>query len=256
MIEGAPTIRLTVDNGVVLIGSDGHYWNIPPSTGHRAFVKFARKLKPETVIYNGDAFDGAGISRHAPIGWEKFPTVVDQIDACKDRMQEIANAAPRDTALIWTMGNHDARFETSIASRAPEYAKVHGVHLKDHFPDWTPAWAVDINSTLVVKHRFHGGENAARTNALHSGRSIATGHLHSLRVTPYTDYNGTRWGIDTGMLADPSGPQFTPWLEANPTNWRAGFVVCTFENKRLLWPEVVHVVGPTLVEWRGKLVEV
>jgi hypothetical protein len=101
-----------------------------------------------------------------------------------------------------------------------------------------------------------GGTHAAYNNAVRSGHSVATGHLHSLRVTPYTDYNGTRWGIDTGMLADPSGPQFAPWLEANPTDWRAGFIVLTYAGGQLMWPEVVHVVDAGVVEFRGALYEV
>ena len=83
-----------------------------------------------------------------------------------------------------------------------------------------------------------------------------TGHLHSLKVTPLSDYNGTRFGVDTGTLADPYGPQFTDYTEDNPTDWRSGFVVLTFRDSRLLWPEVVHVVAEGLAEFRGELLSV
>jgi hypothetical protein len=59
-------------------------------------------------------------------------------------------------------------------------------------------------------------------------------------------------------MACPVGPQFEDYLEANPTNWRSGFVVLTFRDGRLLWPEVVHVIDEDAgrVEFRGQIVEV
>ena len=139
---------------------------------------------------------------------------------------------------------------------APEYARVHGVHLRDHFPWWLPCWSVWLGEDTVVKHRYRGGIHATHANTLNSGKSIITGHLHSLKITPYTDYNGTRWGVDTGSLADVYGPQFNDYLEDNPRNWRSGFIVLTFHKGRLLWPEQVHVIGEGLVEFRGQIHEV
>lgn len=86
--------------------------------------------------------------------------------------------------------------------------------------------------------------------------SIVTGHLHSLKATPFTDYCGTRFGVDTGTLADVNGPQFINYLEAGPTNWRSGFAVLTIWNGRLLWPELVHVIEEGKIEFRGKVIEV
>jgi hypothetical protein len=83
---------------------------------------------------------------------------------------------------------------------------------------------------------------------------MVTGHLHSLKVTPYDDYNGTRWGVDTGTLAAKEGEQFVDYTEDNPRNWRSGFAVLTFHKGRLLWPEVVNVRDEEAgeVEFRGR----
>jgi hypothetical protein len=62
--------------------------------------------------------------------------------------------------------------------------------------------------------------------------------------------------VDTGTLADPLGPQFENYLEQSPTNWRSGFVVLTFKDGRLLWPEVVKVFAPGLIEFRGAVMDV
>jgi hypothetical protein len=59
-------LQLEISDGIMLVGSDGHYWPGSASTGHKAFVRFIKELKPKIVIYNGEAFDGARISRHPP----------------------------------------------------------------------------------------------------------------------------------------------------------------------------------------------
>jgi hypothetical protein len=248
-------VPLEITDGVVLIGSDSHYHPGIVSTAHRAFVAFCEELKPKIVIKNGDELDGAKISRYAPIGWESRPNLKDEIEAVKERLAEI-EAAALGAERVWPCGNHDARFETRLATLAPEYAKVHGVHLKDHFPKWKPCWQALINKTVVVKHRMKGGIHATRNNTLNAGRTIITGHLHSLKVAPLSDYNGTRWGVDCGSLADPYGEQFYNYTETSPLDWRSGFVVLTFAGGELMWPEVVFVRAPGKVDFRGKVYSV
>lgn len=247
--------RFAVTDGHVLIGSDAHYWPGFVTTAHAAFVKFCEKLDPAAVVMNGDILDGASISRHPPIGWEDRPQLVDEMEACKERLQEIQDAA-KGAKFIWTLGNHDARFETRLAMVAPEYAKIHGVHLKDHFPMWKPCWSTWINGSVVIKHRMRAGVHATHLNTVNAGKTIVTGHLHSLKVTPFDDYNGTRWGVDCGTLAEPGGPQFRDYTEDGVLNWRSGFIVLTFRNGRLMWPEIVSVIEPGKVDFRGEVIDV
>lgn len=249
-------IPISVPNGVVLVGSDAHYWPGAPSVAHRAFVHFANLMAPKAVIVNGDAFDGASISRHPPIGWAALPTVQQEIEACQERLDEIARTAPRRCKLVWSLGNHDARFETRIATVAPEFAKVHGTSLQDHFPEWEPCWATWINDAVVVKHRFKGGMHAPFNGTLWAGKSIITGHLHSAKVYPLSDYNGTRYGVDTGCLADAYGEQFRDYTEDNARNWRSGFAVLTFKDGELLQPELVLAWDAEHVQFRGEVVRV
>ena len=242
---------LDVENGVVLVGSDAHYWPGIVTTAHRAFVRACKEMKPVAVIMNGDMLDGASISRHPPIGWEDRPTVAQEIETCQERLGEIMFAASK-AKRFWPLGNHDARLSTRIATVAPELAKVVGVQLKDHFPDFVPCWSVRINDNVVVKHRGKGGIHAVHGNTVNGGLSMITGHLHSLKVTPWTDYTGTRFGCDSGTLAEPYGPMFENYMEDGARNWRSGFLVLTFINGRLAWPEIVHVVRDGVVEFRGK----
>lgn len=244
-------IKLGIQDGHILIGSDSHYWPGIVSTAHRAFLEFAREYKPKVIIKNGDEADFPQISRHAPIAWEKRPTLSVEVDNLKAMLSEIEKVAP-NARRIWPLGNHDSRFETRLATVAPEYANIHGVHLKDNFEKWEPCWAVFVNGDLVIKHRFKSGVHATHNNTMWAGRSIITGHLHSLKVAPLSDYNGTRWGVDCGTMADPYGPQFYNYTELNPLNWRSGFVLLTFVKGKMLWPETVWVSGPDTVQFRGK----
>lgn len=249
-------VQIEVKNGVVLVGGDGHYWPGKPTTAHRAFVHFCREYRPAAVIYNGDAFDGSTISRHPSIGWENRPTVVDELEAVKERLGEIVAACPRSTKKVWTLGNHDMRYESRLAMVAPEYARIHGFHLKDHFQSWIPGWSCWINGDVVVKHRSKGGTHATHNNTVSAGLTMVTNHLHSGKVTPFTDYRGNRYGVDTGMLADPNGPQFVDYSEDNARNHRAGFAVLTFKDGQLLMPELVQVWSEKQVQFRGELVRV
>lgn len=250
-------IELDIKDGIVLVGGDGHYWPGEASTAHKAFVKFAKDLKPRAVIYNGDAFDGSTISRFPDIGWESNPSVSEELEAVQERLGEIEQAAPRNCTLTWNAGNHDLRYETRLAAVAPQFRNITGLHLKDHFPVWKPAWSTWINGEVVTKHRLRGGTHATHNNVVAAGKTIVTNHLHSLKVTPYSDYQARpRWGVDCGCLADPNGEQFVNYSEDAPKNHRSGFAVLTFFKGQLLWPELVHVFGKGLVEWRGQVIKI
>ncbi len=65
--EDRKVIKHYVENGVVMVGSDAHYWPGEASVAHQAFVKLAKEIKPHTIVINGDLFDGARISKHDPL---------------------------------------------------------------------------------------------------------------------------------------------------------------------------------------------
>lgn len=247
--------HIDVQDGTVLIFSDAHFWPGVRTTAFKALLMFIREFKPKAIVANGDMFDGASISRFPRIGWDSKPTVIEELKACKERLGEIEDAAD-GAKLYWPLGNHDARFENRLAQNAPQYEGVAGFSLKDHFEKWLPCWSVWINGDVVVKHRLKGGIHATRNNTLNAGKTTFTGHLHQLKVTPLDDYNGTRWGVDTGTLAEPGGPQFTDYLEDSNTDWRSGFAIATFHQGKLLWPELCRTLEFGKVDFRGTVIDV
>ena len=231
-----------LQDGTIVVFSDAHWWpNQDKTTAHRALLEVIRDIRPSVVVANGDLFDGARVSRHARLGWEKLPTVKEELDICEEHMHEIRMlAGPQRCSFFWNMGNHDQRFDRMLAQNAAEYEGVLS-RLEDRFSDWEFAWSLDVNGRTMIKHRWHNGIHAGYNNALKSGRSIVTGHLHRLLVTPWADYNGRRWGVDTGTLSDPLAPQFE-YGENNSTPHTPGFAVLTFKDGYMLPPELCEVI--------------
>ncbi len=200
--EIAPTITLNIDNGCVIVAGDAHYIpNELPSTAHRALVKVLKGdidnlPRIRHLVINGDVLDASSISKHNRIGWEVRPVLKEELELCQDRMHEIDLAASKGCSRSWTVGNHDQlRFDSRLAALVPEFFGIHGFALADHFPNWEFAWSCEINDDIVVKHRWKGGAHAPYNNCVASGKTIITGHLHSAKVIPYTDYSGTRFGV-------------------------------------------------------------
>jgi hypothetical protein len=133
------------------------------------------------------------------------------------------------------------RFNSRLAQTADQFRGVAGFEFAEHFPRWNFTMSVMVNDNTMIKHRWHNGVHATWNNIVKSGRNFVTGHLHSLQVRPFTDYNGTRYAVDTGTLAYPNGDQFS-YAEDNPKNHRSGFAVLTFIEGQMMPPETCEVL--------------
>ena len=237
-------------NGTIVIGSDVHKWPGFNTVAQQAFINVIKEIQPQLIVLNGDVFDGAGAS-HWPKAMygHKVPTVKEELEAIHKYLGEI-EAVSFGAKRWWTIGNHDMRFESKLANMAPEYEGVPGFSLQDHFPFWPMSMSLMVNENLMIKHRFANGLHAAYNNAMKSGISIATGHLHRLQATIISDYNGTRWGVDTGTLGDTTGPAVA-YSEDNPTNHCSGFAVLTIIDGKLVHPEFCAVQNERAF-FRGK----
>lgn len=236
-----PRLKLENVTGSIVIFSDCHWWpGISETVAYKALLEVIKEIKPKFVVGNGDLLDGAEISRFPPIGWVKTPNVKAELDELGARETAIRQAA-KNSAFIRTIGNHDIRYDSTLATRAAQFTGIKGFRLADHMPDWKETTALWVNERVVIKHRWHNGINAAMNNTMKSGKTMVTGHDHFLNVRPYVDYNGVRWGVQDGTLAEPAGPQMA-YGEDNPSQAISGFVVLSFDcAARLLYPEVCEV---------------
>lgn len=248
--------RITVENGSVVVFTDAHIFPGAKTTARRALIKLLPRIKPVAVIDNGDSFDGGQISRHSRIGWDRRPTVKEELDANDEFHGEVERAA-KGASLWWNWGNHDLRFPTRLASLVAEFGGVAGFRLEDHFPRWQFGISVTINpdshTPTLVKHRFKGGDHADWNNVMRAGINIITGHDHQLGVRRFVDKRGARYGARAGTLSDIGLPIFD-YQEANPSQQWAGFMVLTFKDFRLMRPEDVPIWDENHVEFRGELI--
>ena len=251
-MHGRPTVclptkgirRIASVTGRVIVFSDAHFWPGKMTVANKALLTLAGELRPAMIVANGDIFDGARISRHDPIGWEQRPTLASELETCRERMEAIRQAAPKATH-VWNIGNHDIRYARYLAMNAPALEQVKGTNLDDHITNWDMGWSLMLNDNTMIKHRYHNGIHATYNNTVKAGKSIVTGHLHRLQATSWADYNGHRWGVDSGCLLDigPDCPQ-TFYAEDDPRPHSAGFVVLTFDKRgMLLEPEFCRVLN-------------
>lgn len=248
--------NLEIENGSIIVSSDHHYWPDMITVAHRALLDVHRIVKPKVSILNGDIFDGAKISRHAPFGFSYLPSVKEELDTCKERVAEIIAAAPDDCEHIWNIGNHCVRFERTLAQHAGDFEGLQYFRLEHHFPKHSFRWSTGVNwdsqKPVMIKHRHHGGIHAAHNNALKAGVTIVTGHTHALEVKPKSNYRGLFWGVQTGTISDIHGPQME-YAENNPSDACPGFVVLTFRDGLLLPPELCTVMDGRAY-FRGEVV--
>ncbi len=246
------------DKGRVIVFSDAHFLPGEVSTAYKVLLLMIKEFKGQlkAVVANGDMMDGAGqISSHPRMGWEDAPTAKEEIEYCQEMMSGIEKVTPNQVPLIWTAGNHDARLTNYISRNAPALEGLPMTQLKDFFPLWKSCYSFWVNEDTCIKHRWKGGFGATRSNSLNSGVNFITGHTHNLSAFPITDFSpafnlGTRWGVQTGCLADPHSAAFL-YAEDSPKDWRSGLVLLSWENGRMLMPELVMVSGEDEFEFRG-----
>lgn len=245
----SPRLKLNNITGAAISFSDCHWWpGISDTVAYLALLEVIKEINPVLVVANGDILDGSRISRFGPIGWEKTPDVKAELDEVQMRMTAIRRAS-RKAIHIRTIGNHDLRYDSTLASRAREFTGIKGFRLADHLCEWKETMSLWVNDNTVIKHRWNNGLNAGHNNAMKSGKSMVTGHDHILKVTPYNDYNGIRFAGQDGTLADGGGgpdvggPQFA-YGEDNPSQANSGFLVLPFiRNGHLIEPEVCRVIN-------------
>lgn len=235
---------LSIHDGTVIVTSDWHVWPGMISTAYRALLAVIPIVKPRVKIVNGDLFDGATVGRHPPHGFSKRPTPIEELHACQELLGEVEQVLPKGCERIWTVGNHDCRFERNAAQKIPEFAGLDALRLEHHFSAWEFYWSAKINwesqSPVLVLHDNAGGIHAGYNNTLRSGVTMVTGHTHQLEAKPFMDLRGRRWGVQTGTMAELRWPQFE-YQGARPSLACPGFAVLTFRDGELLSPELCEV---------------
>ena len=70
---------MELEKGRIIIFSDAHFTDYT-TTAFKALIKFIEHFKPKAIICNGDAFDGAVLSRFPKINYDSQPSVLDELN--------------------------------------------------------------------------------------------------------------------------------------------------------------------------------
>jgi hypothetical protein len=264
--------QLNVADGIVVISGDWHCyyseWRQKPPTAYKALLKFLSGNLGElnhdikANIVNGDFLNAAQIHRHPPITFENhggsFAQEMELTQAMMGNVEDIC--VKHKIQRRATIGNHDIRVMANLAAKVPEWAGMPNTTLFEYFPTWNLSWSVTINSNILVKHRWGGGQHAPAGNAIKSGLNCITGHLHRQNVFMVRDATGIRFGVDHGCVANIHSAAFSNYTESTAAHtWISGFCVLTIlKDQSLLTPELVRVVDEEkgLVNFRGKIFQV
>jgi hypothetical protein len=82
---------------------------------------------------------------------------------------------------------------------------------------------------------------------------VVTGQTHKQVVRPVTNYAGTHWGVETGMLADRHVPAHE-YAEDHPDPGQPGFAVLTWRCGVLQPPELATTDEAGVTWFRGESV--
>jgi hypothetical protein len=74
---------MDIEKGRVIVFSDAHFWPDQTTTAFEALLEMIKEFKPTAIVCNGDALDGASISRFPRGDWEKIPSVKEELEACQ-----------------------------------------------------------------------------------------------------------------------------------------------------------------------------
>lgn len=230
-----------INNGTVVVASDVH---IPfqDDDAVKAFRDYCAKKQPEAIVLNGDIVDFYMLSRFTK-GEGRNP--YEEIKMCQEFMDALRKACPK-AAIFYVIGNHEARLEKNILTKAPEMASL----IEDVFTilrtsDYNVRGCASVTiSNIVFKHGTLLG-NKSGLSAIkemeNSYMSGLTGHTH--RLCKYIARKAGRkfFWIETGCLCD-----LNPEYVIQP-NWQQGFATVTFENGKVKSARVLEIENGEII---------
>jgi hypothetical protein len=212
-----------------------------------------RKVKPHTLVINGDVNDFFQLSRFNT-GHEREDFLQLEIDAANAIRQRFRKAAP-NARLIETEGNHDNRIRSYVVKNAKALHSLRVLDpaaLFDHDKldiQWFPGAGFRLRPSFLVKHgTLVRGESAATAKAelASAGISGVSGHTHRLGTYRRAGYQTKQW-TEGGCLC-----RLDPDYITGQPNWTQGLVVGQFSTKTDSFVvEEVQAMDGKLV-WGGK----
>ena len=195
-----------------------------------AAVNYAKKMKPDAILLNGDSADFYTISR-----WETNPKKRDlkgELEAQIAYTEWIANQFPK-ARKVRKKGNHCERWDSWLWNKAPEICDMERMQLETwlDYPKHGFEMVGDKRPVMCGKLPvFHGHElgrsgisnpvNPARGAFLRTHHSVLVGHSH--QTSGHADTN--LWHEETFVWSTGCLCDLTPEY-ARVNRWNYGFAI-------------------------------
>jgi predicted phosphodiesterase len=221
----------TEETEVVVILSDLHVpYHNPELVG--SAVRLVKKLKPHTVVLNGDINDFFQLSRFNT-GLHRIDELQEEIDQANVIRGQVRKAVP-NARIIETEGNHDNRIHSYVEKNARALVSLRALEpaslfeYERHEIDWHPAAGVLLRKNFLVKHgTIVRGEVGATAKAelAHAGVSGVSGHTHRLGTYRKVSYQKLQW-TEGGCLC-----RLDPDYIVGVPNWSNGITIAQLSTK-------------------------
>lgn len=261
-----------VNRGYVIgVVSDPHLGIVHrPTLG--AFMDWARKVRPDEILLNGDVFDFSQLSDY-PKGADALACAIDEIKSSVPILNQMRSFTKR---MVILEGNHDRRWYKKIVGPNAQALKgAKGLSLQEqceaHGLNPSIEWVKETAKTpihwiakgvLGSRHgdlqagRFGGSQNLCNLRlSRNQGVSELVGHHHTAALAFRTAFGLTSFCMTLPTMASPE--------DYNPgANWQRGFGVITAnrdpkirrtkKNPLVIQPDVV-LVNDGVCLWGGKI---
>jgi predicted phosphodiesterase len=222
----------------------------------KLFLEFAKWLKPNMVILNGDIGDWYALSKfdRDPI---KPTTIVEELKGIgEDILGPLALATKGAKLRIIRDGNHEDRLRRFIWHKAPElagYEKLTIPALYDSEKHGYTYVGGSVRSVQLGKLEVIHGEYLSKHSAMSGkahfdrlGTSVLVGHSHRLGAFYQTNMRGMHGAWEGGCLCS-----LVPEYENFP-NWQQGWAVVTTWPSKLFNVQLVPVLDRRYIVYGGK----
>jgi len=193
-----------------------------------ALCSFSKWYKPDTLVFLGDVIDFYAIS-HFVKDPKRALELQREIDVTKQVLKQITATVPKKVKKIMIAGNHEARLQKFLWTRAAELSGLDGLELANLLGLNDLGIKYYRNGRLkykgmIFKHgdivRKYAGYTA-RGEFDSSGMSGVSVHTHRLSQYYYTSESGEYLWTEAGCLCKLD----QEYLRGKTPNWQPGFAI-------------------------------
>jgi predicted phosphodiesterase len=222
----------------------------------KAVLQFAKELRPNHVIVNGDGFDFYDLSSHATDP-ARLGRLQHEIDGFEEEVL-VPLQKLKATKLSYVMGNHEHRLRKYLWHQAPALSGIHGMTVPALLRIDAHGFTYEERHIQVGKHLavMHGhllsphSALTARAHYLRHGTSVLVGHSHRIGSFMARNLSGVHEAVEQGCLCELD----VEW-DRFP-NWQQGFAVVYVFEDGTFSIQVVKVVNRQFLLFGAKTYEV